>query len=279
MRQARQTPEPPDEAGLGARLVALGGLELGEFDAVPSGPVAASAPDGAPVVRTVEDEKAARRRTRLISVGVVVAVLGFFGAAAYLFVTVGGASPSAAPPPPRKPHPSAPVPVAVGPQAINQGVRADDDLHLVCQDWYYPSAPRFRGDSPHPILISEDGGAEVDYRTTRTLNQAAFAGSAAQRKAWAPEPQRAQLVACLDLTGPGRRIRDCTSGTATLPLVEGKYRLTVYEVATHRRITERTLTGADRACPFVILNSAGRTLYSAVKDQQLYDLLSKRVEG
>ncbi|MFC4065033.1 hypothetical protein [Actinoplanes subglobosus] len=278
MRQAGETPDPPGEAGLGARLVALGGLELGEFDAVPSGPVAASAPADAPVVRTARDERVARRRTLLISVGVAVAVLGFFGTAAYLFVNVGGTSPAALPPPPRKPYPSVPVPVAVGPQAINQGVRADDDLHLVCQDWYYPSAPRFRGGSPHPILISEDGGTDVDYRTTRTLNQAAFAGSATQRRAWAPEPSRAQLVACLDLTGPGRSIRDCKSGPKVLPLVEGRYRVTVYEVATHRKIAEKALTGADRACPFVILNSAGDTLYSSVKDQQLYDVLHRHVE-
>jgi hypothetical protein len=278
MGQAGETPGKPDETGLGARLVALGGLELGEFDAVPSGPGGASAPAGPPLVRTAEEEGAARRRTRLISAGVAAAVLAFFGTAAYLFVNVGGASPTAAPPPPRKPYPSVPVPVAVGPQPINQGVRAEDDLHLVCQDWYYPSAPRFRGDSPHPILISEDGGADVDYRTTRTLNQAAFAGSSAQRRAWAPEPPRAQLVACLDLTGPGRRIRDCTSGSKTLPLVEGKYRLTVYEVASHRRISEKSLTGADRACPFVILSGAGDTLFSAVKDRQLYDLLHERVE-
>jgi hypothetical protein len=279
MGQAGETPGRPDEAGLGARLVALGGLELGEFDAVPSGPAGASAPAGAPVVRTGEARKRGRRRTHLISAGVAVAVLGFFGTAAYLFVDVGGRSPSAAPPPPRKSYPAVSAPVAVGPQPVNQGVRTEDDLHLVCQNWYHPSAPRFRGDSPHPILISEDGGAEVDYRTTRTLNQAAFAGSSAQRRAWAPEPRRAQLVACLDLTGPGRPIRDCTSGSKVLPLVEGKYRLTVYEVSSHRKVVDRALTGADRACPFVILSSVGDTLFSAVKDRQLYDLLRERVEG
>ncbi|WP_433790969.1 hypothetical protein [Actinoplanes sp. CA-252034] len=182
-------------------------------------------------------------------------------------------------PPPRKPFPAASAPGAAGPRPVDQGVRAEDDLHQVCQDRFYPSAPKLRGDTPHPILISEDGGAEVDYRTTRTLNQAAFAGSTAQRRAWAPEPSRAQLVACLDLTGPGGPIRDCKAGSRSLPLVEGNYRLTVYEVASHRKVTERTLTGGDRACPFVILGSAGDTLFSAVQDRQLYDLLRKRVEG
>ncbi|MEU8656831.1 hypothetical protein [Actinoplanes philippinensis] len=277
MERAGETPEPPDETGLGARLVALGGLELGEFDAGRSGPAGVAAATGAPVVRTTSDERAARRRTRLISAAVAMAVLGFFGAAAYLFVNVGGTSPAA--PPPRRPLPAVSVPVAAGPQPVDQGVRVEDDLHRVCEDRFYPSAPKLRGDTPHPILISEDGGAEVGYRTTRTLNQAAFAGSAAQRRAWAPEPVRAQMVACLDLTGPGGRIRDCKAGSRSLPLVEGKYRLTVYEVSTHRKVAERTLTGADRACPFVILNSAGDTLFSAVRDRQLYDLLRQRVEG
>ncbi|BEL12682.1 hypothetical protein Q0Z83_108730 [Actinoplanes sichuanensis] len=272
MEQAGQTPEKPDDTGLGARLVALGGLELGEFNTVPSGPGVAPAP--APVVRTVR-----KPRTLLITAGVVVAVLGFFGTAAYLFVNVGGTSPSAAPPPPpRKPFPTASVGLPTGPQPMNQGVRTEDDLHLVCQNWYYPSAPRLRSSAPHPILISEDGGPEVEYRTTRTLNQAAFAGGAEERRAWAPEPPKAQLVACLDLTGPGRRVRDCGSGSKALPLVEGKYRLTVFEVASHRKLIDKTLTGADRACPFVILNSAGDTLYTTVKDRQLYDLLHTRVE-
>ncbi|MEU4161766.1 hypothetical protein [Actinoplanes sp. NPDC026670] len=271
MEQAGQTPGKPDDTGLGARLVALGGLELGEFTSVPSGP-----PGGAPAPEPVAP---ARNRTLLISAGVAVAVLAFFGTAAYLFVNVGGTSPqSAAPPPPRKPAPAASAALPTGPQPINQGVRTEDDLHLVCQNWYYPSAPRLRSSAPHPILISEDGGPEVEYRTTRTLNQAAFSGGSEDRRAWAPEPPKAQLVACLDLTGPGRKVRDCKSDSKTLPLVEGKYRLTVYEVASHRKLIDKALTGADRACPFVILNSAGDTLYSAVKDRQLYDLLHTRVE-
>ena len=86
-------------------------------------------------------------------------------------------------------------------------------------------------------------------------------------------------MACLDLTGPGKPIRSCKAGAEKMSLVEGKYRLTVYAVATRRKVADAALTGGDRACPFVILTSAGPTLYSAVKDQQLYDLLHSRVEG
>jgi hypothetical protein len=267
MRQAGETPGESTGEGLGARLVALGGLRLGEF-----GPAAATTPvepDG---------EKARNRRSRLISAMVVVAVVACFGTAAYLFVGVGGSTPPAASAPPREPAPSASGPVEAGPRPADRGVRAEDDLHLVCGDRFYPSAPKLRGGTPHPVLISERA-ADADYRTSRTLNRAAYAGSATQRRAWAPEPAKAQLVACLDPAGAGRPIRDCKSGAETRKLVEGRYLLTVYEVATRRKVLERALTGADRSCPFVILSSAGDTLHSAVKDEQLYDQLRKRVEG
>jgi hypothetical protein len=267
MRDAGETPEDSSGAGLGARLVALGGLKLGEFDpapaATPAGPDAGAA---------------GKRRTRLISALVAAAVAACFGTAAYLFVSVGGSTPPAVSAPPRKPLPTASGPVAAGPRPAGHGVRAEDDLHLVCDDVFYPSAPKARGGVPHPVLISERAPG-TDYRTSRTLNQAAYAGSAAQRRIWAPEPAKAQLVACLDLAGPGRPIRDCGSGAETRKLVEGRYLLTVYEVATRRKVAERPLTGADRSCPFVILSSAGDTLFSAIKDQQLYDQLRRRVEG
>jgi hypothetical protein len=51
------------------------------------------------------------------------------------------------------------------------------------------------------------------------------------------------------------------------------------EVATGRTVAEKELTGADRGCPFVILSNAGDTLYSAVKDKQLLDLLRPDVKG
>ncbi|MDI6103497.1 hypothetical protein QLQ12_33295 [Actinoplanes sp. NEAU-A12] len=288
MRHAGETPGGPAGApgddgevgGLGARLVALGGLELGEFDAVPAGPDGRR-DGGAGSGRTAENEAAPRRRALVISAVVAVAVLGFFGTAAYLFVNIGGTSPAASPPlPPRKPSASATEGgVAAGPRAAGHGVRGEEDLHRVCEDWFYPSAPKFRGEGPNPVVISERAAPEAEYRTVRTLNQAAFSGPAAQRRTWAPEPAQARLVVCLDVIGAGKPIRDCASGSKTLPLVEGRYRMTVYEVATHRKVAEKDLTGADRACPFVILSSAGNQLHSAVKDRQLLDLLRESVEG
>jgi hypothetical protein len=256
-------------AGLGARLLALGGLELGDFDAVPA----------APDTDHVEAERSSRtpRRTLIVSAVFSVILLGCLGTAVFLFVRIN--KPSAQRPPPPRPALSATGPAAAGPHAINHEVRAENDLDRVCANWFYPSAPQHRGDAPHPVFISEGEAAAPESRTTRTLNRAAFAGSAVQRRTWAPDPERVQLVACLDLTGPGKKIRDCASGGEKLPLVEGRYRLTVYEVATHSKVVEKALTGADRACPFVVLQSGGDTLHSAVLDRQLYDLLRKRVEG
>ncbi|KHD75026.1 hypothetical protein MB27_24925 [Actinoplanes utahensis] len=259
-------------AGLGARLAATGGPDLRDFGAVPAGP-------GEPVT---EVGRAGRTRWRnrttvIVASAVTVALLGCLGAAVFSLIETGG-PPESRPASRVSPVPSAAGPVVAGPQPVKQPVRTENDLDRVCADRYYPSAPKPRGDAPHPVLISE-GTAGAESRTTRTLNRAAFAGSAADRRTWAPEPARTQLVACLNLAGAGKRIRDCKSGGRTLPLLEGRYTLTVHEVASHRKVLEKALVGAERACPFVVLESDGGTLHSAVRDQQLYDLLRKPVEG
>ncbi|HWS36552.1 MAG TPA: hypothetical protein VN408_27930 [Actinoplanes sp.] len=258
----------PGDSGPGARLAALGGLELGE-----AGAAVPTAPDGTGSPRTAGD------RTLIVSTLLAALLIACLGTAVHLFLQIN--EPSSAgrpPPPPPRPGPGMPFPGASGPQPVGQPVRTENDLDLVCADRFYPSAPRYGGAGPHPVLISEGEAAVPDSRSTRTLNRAAFAGSTVQRRTWAPDPERAQIVACLDLTGPGRKIRDCRTADGTLPLVEGRYRLAVYEVATRRRILQKTVTGTDRSCPFVILRIAGDTLHSAVRDQQLYDLLHQRVE-
>ncbi|MEV0902669.1 hypothetical protein [Actinoplanes sp. NPDC049802] len=284
MREAGETPEPGepgDGSGLGARLAAVGGAGVRSFDAVPAGPEVPLA-GGPGVTRT--DEVAEKKRPgwrggRVIPSVVALVLVGCLGAAAVRFVDFSGPSRPTRAAPQAVPSAGGGVEAAAGPRASDQPVRADDDLDRVCGDTYFPAAPKYRGDGPHPVMISVRESLSADGRFTRTLNRAAYGGSAAQRRTWAPAPRRAQLVACLDLTGPGRPIRDCKSGDRTLSLVEGRYRLTVYEVATRREVAGTALTGGDRACPFVILTSAGPTLYSAVKDQQLYDLLRRRVEG
>ncbi|GAA1591232.1 hypothetical protein [Actinoplanes couchii] len=259
----------PGDGEPGSRLAALGGLHLEE-----------APPDGG-VPATGRSPRTARNRTLIVSALLAATLIACLGTAVHLFLRINEPSSAERPPPPPPPRPGASMsgPAGGGPRPVAQPVRTENDLDMVCADRFYPSAPRFRGSAPHPVMISEGEETGADFRSTRTLNRAAFAGSATQRRTWAPDPERAQIVACLDLTGPGRKIRDCRAGDGTLPLVEGRYRLAVYEVATRRRILQKDLTGTDRACPFVIRTGAGDTLHSAVKDQQLYDLLHQRVEG
>ncbi|GAA0472207.1 hypothetical protein [Actinoplanes campanulatus] len=282
MQHAGETPDSAvsgEGSGLGARLAAAG---VGRADAIPAGPEEpfAGGPGGTRTDDGVEKGRTAWwRGSWVIPSAVAVVLVGCLGAAVLRFVDFSGPSRAAQPAPQATPPAGAPAPAATWPVACDQPVRADDDLDQVCGGTFFPAAPKHRGDSPHPTMISVRESLTAENRFTRTLNRVAYGGSAALRRAWAPEPRRAQLVACLDLTGPGKPIRACKSGAEKLSLVEGKYRLTVYEVATRRKVAEAALTGGDRACPFVILTSAGPTLYSAVKDQQLYDVLRTRVEG
>ncbi|WP_328459828.1 hypothetical protein OHA21_28165 [Actinoplanes sp. NBC_00393] len=224
--------------------------------------------------------RTSRRRTLVWTSALALLLVGCLGAAAYFFVQLINLPPSAAKP--AGPPPSFPVEGALaGPRAATEPARTTDDLELVCQDWFYPDAPKYRGAAPHPILISVRDQMDVTYRSTRTLNETAYAGTAAERKAWAPKPGQVQLVACLDLIGAGPKLRDCKvedPDPQTMPLRQGRYRLTVYEVATHKKVGEVNLTGKDKSCPWVPMAGPDRTLYSAVQDDQLYRALRKRVE-
>ncbi|MEV6344711.1 hypothetical protein [Actinoplanes sp. NPDC051851] len=171
---------------------------------------------------------------------------------------------------------SAPVSVAA-----THAARTEDDLDDVCGGTYYPASPKYAGKAPHPIVISARERLDLSGRTTRTLNRAAFAGTAKDRKTWAPSVGRTQLVACLDLLSGGTQVAECTSDDAkpvTLPMKSAKYRLTVYEVRTRREVSTTTLTGGDKSCPWVTITGADHTLYTTVDDDQLYKALRKRAE-
>jgi hypothetical protein len=106
--------------------------------------------------------------------------------------------------------------------------------------------------------------------------------TAAVRSAWEPaDPTTIQLVACLDLVDTGQPIRNCDFDKPqpdTLPMSEGMYQLSVYEVATHRKVAEVRMTGEDEQCPTIVMLGATRMLYSAVNDRQLVYALTPYVE-
>lgn len=225
---------------------------------------------------------ATRRRTLVWSSALALLLVGLVAAAGYFFVELTRIPPSAARTP-VGPPPSFPVEgVISGPREATAPARTADDLELVCENWYYPDSPKYRGGAPHPVQISVRERMDVANRSTRTLNQRAYGGSAAKRRAWAAKPGQTQLVACLDLVGGGAKLRDCKvedPDPQTWPMKQGRYRLTVYEVATRKKVAELDLIGTDRSCPWVVLTGADRMLYSAIDDDQLYRALRKHVES
>ncbi|BCJ41392.1 hypothetical protein GCM10010168_56090 [Actinoplanes ianthinogenes] len=166
---------------------------------------------------------------------------------------------------------------SVAPQAATRPARTAADLDQVCGNTYFPAAPKFRGKGPHPIVISVRDRLDLDQRSTRTLNRYAYGSKLAQRT-WAPAAAKAELVACVDLVGGGAKVKDCPGdGKTKLPLQVGRYRLSLYEAATRRKIAEVALEGAEKACPWVVMTGADATLYTTIGDDQLYRVLRPRV--
>lgn len=172
-------------------------------------------------------------------------------------------------------------PTATAPRPATKPVRAAGDLDAVCGNTYFPTAPKYSGKGPHPVVISAKERLDLGARSARTLNKYAFSGSAAAKKTWAPVAKQAQIVACLDLIGGGAKVADCKTDVASapkMPLMVGRYKLTVYEVATGRKLTEASLNGAGKACPWVVLTGSDPTLYTTVDDAQLFKALQAKVK-
>jgi hypothetical protein len=148
-----------------------------------------------------------------------------------------------------------------------------DTLSKVCDHMHYPKSPPFAGGAPHPIALSAKKRLDLPSRLHETLYE---------HPSWElKDPAAAQLVACLDLVESGEYVQSCKFDDPkpdSLPLKKGVYQLTLYEVASGRTVFERRLTGADDACPYVVLIGADRTLFTDVSERQLYDALRRYVE-
>ncbi|WP_436528059.1 hypothetical protein [Actinoplanes sp. HUAS TT8] len=176
---------------------------------------------------------------------------------------------------------SAASPTPAAPKPASGPVRAAGDLDAVCANTYFPTAPKYSAKGPHPVVISARDRLDLDGRSARVLNRYAYSGSAAAKKTWAPAAKQVQVVACLDLIGGGARVADCKTDVAAspkMPLMVGRYRLTVYEVSTGRKLAQSSLNGTGKACPWVVVTGSDPTLYTAVDDAQLYRALQAKVK-
>lgn len=164
---------------------------------------------------------------------------------------------------------------AAGPpeaSASDYPVSTTEDLSRVCDRWYYPQSPKFTGPAPHPIGVSVKDRLDLPSR----LNESFYEHPSFDLK----EPAKAQLVACVDLVEGGKNVRTCKFDDPkpdSLPLKEGVYQLTLYEVATRRTIFQKRVIGAGD-CPYVTLIGADRTLFTDVTERQLYETLRQYVD-
>jgi hypothetical protein len=165
---------------------------------------------------------------------------------------------------------------ATSPGPIARPVRSDDDLARVCDGWYYPQSPKFAGRAPHQISVGVIDSALAPRRHMLSAVRVPDQKESVWR-AWTPDnAAKSQLVACVDLTKAGKRLRTCkypNQKPATIALDQGVYRVRLYEAATGRKLLDKPVTGADGNCPSVVFPAEGDSLYSEVNDNQLYGLL------
>jgi hypothetical protein len=180
------------------------------------------------------------------------------------------------------PAPSAGPKAASGPRASTYPVREADDLQRVCDQWYYPKAPKVKSSGIQPVSVFVKDSKDFDSRTEKTLFDIPNWYTANKQKAWDPKsPAKVPLVACVDLVSTGKKIRTCKFDDPKglkIPMREGTFRLALHEVATGKKLVDKRLKGDDEECPFVVLLGADRTVYSQVGDRRIYELLKKYVE-
>jgi hypothetical protein len=165
-------------------------------------------------------------------------------------------------------------------KASSYRVRKDEDLERVCDRWYYPKSPKYTtAVAPHPISINTRDRKDLDIRTPESIY---YDGAPALQEVWAPKnAAKVQLVACVDLVTIGAKVKSCRIDKpkkSSIPMKEGTYRLSLYEVATRRKLLETKLTGEDEACPFFIVIGNDRSVYTTLEDAQLIEALRRYVE-
>lgn len=173
---------------------------------------------------------------------------------------------------------------STGPEASTYPVADVDDLSQVCDgDTYYPQSPKYQGKAPHPLAIMLKDRKDLSSRIQHPIYGVPYSSAKSRESAWNPRttPTKVQLVACVDLVSSGPKLKTCKFDDPkpdTLPLKRGFYQLALYDVATHRQLLSKRLTGDDRVCPSFVLLGSDRTLYTGVSDRQFIQTLKPFVE-
>lgn len=131
-----------------------------------------------------------------------------------------------------------------GPRASTYPVREANDLARVCDHWYYPQSPKYTGKAPHPISVGTVDSKEFTTRYMSAFVDIPYELGATVQKAWAPsKPAKSQLMACVDLASTGTKVlKNCKFDDpkpAKLPMKTAAYHLSLYEVATGRKLLDK----------------------------------------
>ncbi|WP_433495554.1 hypothetical protein ACQP26_10090 [Micromonospora sp. CA-248089] len=169
-----------------------------------------------------------------------------------------------------------------GPQPSDFPAAQISDLNDVCDGvLYFPQSPKRAGAAPHPVALLVGTDMGTDRRHDRVYYYDEGLSKRVERT-WASEdPKTVQLVACLDRTSTGATIRKCRYDDPkpdTLTLLKATYRLRVYEVATGRRLLDKTMGGDDQQCPFVVLYGPDKKIYAEVSHRSLLSALRNLVK-
>jgi hypothetical protein len=167
----------------------------------------------------------------------------------------------------RPPLPPPPTGVVTVTQLPDEPV----DFGNVCTGEVFPSAPAFAGPPPHPIDVFVDGRQEP-------------------QSGWPDITARnVQIVACVDNDGQvsGETSPVChygIGGENADPKLDATmnlwwYRITVYEVRTHRVLGRDRIIGRDTRCPDIRPAGADPGLTSVPSADQLHAELDRYVES
>ncbi len=97
--------------------------------------------------------------------------------------------------------------------------------------------PAYRGKGPHPVHISSDEQKSLYPAPTAS-------SSASPQDPYRPQPQKAQLVACVHDIGTGPLLQTCHySGGFTMYWRQGKFEITVYEARSGRAVGTTKILG------------------------------------
>jgi hypothetical protein len=135
----------------------------------------------------------------------------------------------------------------------------------------FSAAPAYAGSGPHPIAVFLSG-APADSVPS------ALPEPASQ---WLPgSPAKVQLVGCVQLSSKGPKsgltcVYNLIGTGAPVPVFNGRYTITIYDLREHRKIVSMTVTGVDHSCPKKI--PVIDTIFSRLTATQLDKLLDPYV--